>query len=122
MRRHQRPRRAAQRGFSLAEIIAVIVVLGIGSLAVIAIQGGLFTQVKETQDAQTVTFQLQSCAEKIIAVRKELGVEAASNVSCSEFNATVSAANWVPGALDNIAFPPCTLAAPSSLFQALLPE
>jgi prepilin-type N-terminal cleavage/methylation domain-containing protein len=68
-------------GFTLVETILVVMILAIGSVAVIRMQGNLFSQQTNVSTLQT-RMQLQvECAEQVMAVRRyrENGYDAIDN-------------------------------------------
>jgi Tfp pilus assembly protein PilV len=64
------------RGFTLIELVAIIVLLSVGSVAIL----GLFDQtgksIATNQETQTGAQLAQECAEKIIAIRRNSGYAA----------------------------------------------
>lgn len=62
-----------QLGFTLLEMVIVIVLLGITSTTIIQINNGLFSGVNLSRNVQINTQLLQACAERIIASRRFSG-------------------------------------------------
>jgi prepilin-type N-terminal cleavage/methylation domain-containing protein len=58
------------RGFSLVEVILVIVVLAIGMVALVPLFGGLSSGWSQTGDVQTGTQLVQQCGEHILGTRR----------------------------------------------------
>ena len=61
------PGRAAQRGFTLLEMIMVVVILGIASVAVVTIVARVGAGQDENSDLQVGAQLLQECGEWIVA-------------------------------------------------------
>jgi len=58
------------RGFSLIEMIIVIVVLSIGAVALLSMQGQVVRGQADDNDIQTGAQLLQECGEQILATRR----------------------------------------------------
>jgi prepilin-type N-terminal cleavage/methylation domain-containing protein len=65
----QRPH-CTEGGFTLLELVVVIVLLGVTSTAVIRLNGGLFKNGSSIRDLQSDTQLLQACAEQVMASRR----------------------------------------------------
>ncbi len=65
----QRPH-CTEAGFTLLELVVVIVLLGVASTAVIQLNGGLFKNGSSIRDLQSDTQLLQACAEQVMASRR----------------------------------------------------
>lgn len=59
-----------QGGFTLIELVIVIVLLSITSTAVIQLNGGLFRNGNSIRDLQSDTQLLQACAEHVMGLRR----------------------------------------------------
>jgi prepilin-type N-terminal cleavage/methylation domain-containing protein len=64
-------------GFTLLELVVVIVLLGITSTAIIQLNGGLFRNGNSVRDLQSDTQLLQACAEQVMASRRLGGYNSA---------------------------------------------
>lgn len=60
-------------GFSLIELIIVIVLISVGLLGLSRLTGGLGKAVINTADLQTMSQYAQECAERVISTRRESG-------------------------------------------------
>jgi prepilin-type N-terminal cleavage/methylation domain-containing protein len=58
------------RGFTLMESILVMIVLGLASLGIIALQGRLFTDVGAVDGMQVSTRLMHECGEQVLAQRR----------------------------------------------------
>ena len=65
---HRRPH--CSRGFTLMESILVMIVLGLASLGIIAMQGRLFTNVGTVDGMQVSTRLMHECGEQVLAQRR----------------------------------------------------
>jgi prepilin-type N-terminal cleavage/methylation domain-containing protein len=65
----------AQRGFTLIELVVVIVLLSITAAAIIQLNGGLFKSGNSIRDLQSDTQLLQACAEHVLATRRLTGYD-----------------------------------------------
>ncbi len=63
----------AERGFTLIELVVIIVLLSITSAAIIHLNGGLFKSDNSIRDLQSDTQLLQACAEHVISTRRLSG-------------------------------------------------
>jgi len=75
-----------QRGFTLIETLAVMVLLGIAAATVITLQGAVFTRQSENKDLQVGVQLLQECGEQILALRRHVpgpGYAAVTTSACS---------------------------------------
>jgi prepilin-type N-terminal cleavage/methylation domain-containing protein len=60
-------------GFSLIELIVVIVLISVGLLGLSRLTGGLGKAMYGTADLQTMSQYAQECAERVISTRRESG-------------------------------------------------
>jgi prepilin-type N-terminal cleavage/methylation domain-containing protein len=73
---------AAQRGFTLFETIIVISILALVSAGLLAMQPQVF-KVQDTGRDQIIGLELmRSCAERLLAVRRQTGYANVSTTSC----------------------------------------
>ena len=82
-----RGRRRAAGGFTLIEMIIVIVVLGVSMTAIISLQGQVVRGQTDNADYQTGVQLLQECAEQVLALRRASGYPAVNANSCSSLGA-----------------------------------
>jgi len=64
-------------GFSLIELIVVIVLISVGLLGLSRLTGGLGKAMYGTADLQTMSQYAQECAERVISTRRESGFASA---------------------------------------------
>lgn len=62
--------RLRSRGFTLMETIIVMIVLGLASVGIIAMQGRLFTGLDTVDGMQVNTRVMLECAERVLAHRR----------------------------------------------------
>lgn len=62
--------RRTQAGFSLIELVAIIVLLSAGAVAIMGLYSGASRTLGSNQDAQIATQLAQECGEHIIAQRR----------------------------------------------------
>ncbi len=89
-------RRSPVRGFTLIELIVVIVLLGIASAAVIRLNSGLNANASHIQDLQSNTQLLQACAERVVASRRLSGFNETAgfyDAMCEQLPTMTSAGN-----------------------------
>lgn len=73
------------RGFTLVELIMIIVLLGIGLTGLMAMFGRSVGSLDENTDIQTGAQLVQQCAERIIGTRRQStgGYALITNLTCS---------------------------------------
>jgi prepilin-type N-terminal cleavage/methylation domain-containing protein len=59
-----------QRGFTLIELVAIIVLLSVGATAILALFGQVGRSIATNQETQTGAQLAQACAEQIMAFRR----------------------------------------------------
>ena len=64
---------AHSSGFTLVESIIVLVVLAIAAVAIVSLQGNIFTGQSDNKDLQVGVQLMQECAEQILAIRQKNG-------------------------------------------------
>ena len=74
---------AHSSGFTLVESIIVLVVLAIAAVAIVSLQGHIFTGQSGNKDLQVGVQLLQECAEQVLAVRRQSGYAAVTTNTCS---------------------------------------
>jgi len=62
------------RGFTLIELVAIIVLLSVGATAILALFGQVGRSIATNQETQTGAQLAQACAEQIMAFRRNAGV------------------------------------------------
>ena len=65
--------RQPSRGFTLIELVVVIILLGIAGAAVVMLQGSVFSQRELTRDQQIGAQLQQECAERFVVIRRTQG-------------------------------------------------
>jgi prepilin-type N-terminal cleavage/methylation domain-containing protein len=63
-----------QRGFTLIELVAIIVLLSVGATALLALFGQVGRSIATNQETQTGAQLAQACAEQIMAFRRNTAV------------------------------------------------
>jgi prepilin-type N-terminal cleavage/methylation domain-containing protein len=61
---------ARQRGFTLIELVAIIVLLSVGATSLLALFGQVGRSIATNQETQTGAQLAQACAEQIMAFRR----------------------------------------------------
>lgn len=61
---------ARSRGFTLIELVMIIVLLGVGGTAILSLFGNVARSLDDNQDTQTGIQLVQECAEYIMAFRR----------------------------------------------------
>jgi prepilin-type N-terminal cleavage/methylation domain-containing protein len=70
MKQHRRTHAGHSQGFTLVEMIMVVVMLGIAGVGISSMQGSLFTGAASVKDMQVRTPLMLECAEQVLAVRR----------------------------------------------------
>lgn len=72
-----------QRGFTLIEMIAVVVLLGIAAATIISMQGNILNPQRSVDltTAQVYSRLQQACAEQVLLVERQDGIDQVTNVS-----------------------------------------
>lgn len=74
-------RRLGSRGFTLIEMIAVVVLLAIAATTIIRMQGNLFSQQTGVTDMQVASRLQVACAEQVLQVQRQDGIDQVTNVT-----------------------------------------
>jgi prepilin-type N-terminal cleavage/methylation domain-containing protein len=61
---------SATRGFTLVEVLMVIVIVGAAAAGIAGMQGSLFQNRASVEDMQVRTSLMQACAEQVLAIRR----------------------------------------------------
>jgi prepilin-type N-terminal cleavage/methylation domain-containing protein len=75
-----------QRGFTLMETLAVMVVLGIAAATIITLQATVFARHSDNKDLQTGAQAVHECAEQVLAMRRRApgsGYAAVTTAACN---------------------------------------
>ena len=70
-------------GFTLIELVLVIVMLSIASVGLVALFGQLTSSLAVNNDTQTAAQQAQECAEYLLSVRRRAGYNLGGIADCS---------------------------------------
>lgn len=73
MNRHPPLPRGGSTGFSLIELVVIIVVMAIAATGVIALNAGIFSGQDDNADLQVGSALMQECGELILAKRQKAG-------------------------------------------------
>jgi hypothetical protein len=71
------------RGFTLFETILVIGLLALASVSLMKLQSNVFTTQTYGRDESVGNDLLRGCAERLLAVRRQVGYDQVSNTLCS---------------------------------------
>jgi prepilin-type N-terminal cleavage/methylation domain-containing protein len=71
--------RLNHRGFTLVEVIIVMVILSIAAVAIGKIVGGIFTGRTSVNEAQVRTQMVTECLEQVITVKRQDGFDELTN-------------------------------------------
>ena len=80
------PARRRAPGFTLLELLMVMVLLGVASVAIASLGANLFSGQAASRDLVVGTQLLQECAEQVLAVRRNKGYTAVTTSVCSGLN------------------------------------
>lgn len=81
--RHCRVRRRRQGGFTLFETILVIGILGLVSAVIAGIQPRVFATQTASRDEVAGVDLMRACAERLLAVRRNIGYTSVTNTLCN---------------------------------------
>ena len=81
--RHWRVRRRRQGGFTLFETILVIGMLALVSAAIAAMQPRVFATQTTSRDEVVGVDLMRACAERLLAVRRNIGYASVTDTSCN---------------------------------------
>lgn len=82
-RRHDRMRPHRQGGFTLFETILVIALLGLVSAVIARMQPRVFATQTTSRDAVAGVDLMRACAERLLAVRRNIGYTNVTNTLCN---------------------------------------
>ncbi len=110
----QRPRR--QRGFTLFETVLVIALLALASLGLLAIQPQVFKTQTTGRDQFVGQELMRACAERLLAVRRNVGYVGVTSTLCNGMgalggfasNPTVTLANAAGNSVATCSTASCT--------------
>lgn len=80
------PTRSRVSGFTLLELLMVMVLLGVAAVAIASLSAHLFSGQSASRDLVVGTQLLQECAEQVLAVRRNKGYTAVTTSACSGLN------------------------------------
>lgn len=105
------PGRHIPRGFSLIELIVVIVVVSIAAVVLLQLFTGVAESLASNEDIQTASQLAQECGEHVMAVRRNpaQGVGAVTNSVCDVLPAPLPGFARAVAVTDLTASPPCTV-------------
>lgn len=83
---------SSARGFSLIELIIIIVVMAIAAAGVITMNTGIFSGQADNARMETSTALMQECAERILSKKEQSGLSATDLASSSAATALCSSA------------------------------
>ena len=98
-------------GFSMIELIIVIVVVSIAAVGMLALFGGVGRSLNINEDTQTAAQLGQECSEHILAARRNplLGYSAISNTICDVLPTPLAGFDRTVAVTDLTTSPPCTV-------------
>ena len=99
------------KGFSLIELIIVIVVVSIAAVGMLALFGGVGRSLSINEDTQTAAQLGQECSEHIMGARRNpnLGFGAIDNAICDLLPAPLAGFTRKVTVTDLTTSPPCTV-------------
>ena len=98
-------------GFSLIELVIVIVVVSIAAVGMLALFGGVARSLNINEDTQTAAQLGQECSEHILAARRnpKMGYSAINNTICDVLPAPLAGFTRTVAVTDLTTSPPCTV-------------
>ena len=99
------------KGFSLIELIIVIVVVSIAAVGMLALFGGVGRSLSINEDTQTAAQLGQECCEHILGARRnpKIGYSAINDASCDVLPAPLAGFARKVTVTDLTTSPPCTV-------------
>lgn len=99
------------KGFSLIELIIIIVVVSIAAVGMLALFGGVGRSLGINEDTQTAAQLGQECSEHILAARRnpKIGYSAINNTICDVLPAPLAGFTRTVAVTDLTTSPPCTV-------------
>ncbi len=116
------PGRHILRGFSLIELVVVIVVVSIAAVVLLGLFGGIAKSLGSNEDIQTAAQLAQECSEHVMAVRRNpaQGFAAVTNTVCDVLPAPLPGFTRTVAVTDLTASPPCTVTAAGTCKQVVV--
>lgn len=116
------PGRRIPRGFSLIELIIVIVVVSIAAVVLLQLFTGVAESLASNEDIQTASQLAQECGEHVMAVRRDpkTGFAAVTNSVCDVLPAPLPGFTRAVAVTDLTASPPCTVTAAGTCKQVVV--
>lgn len=103
--------RPLYKGFSLIELIIVIVVVSIAAVSMLALFGGAARSLNINEDTQTAAQLGQECSEHILAARRnpQIGYGGIDDTICNALPDPLAGFTRTVTVTDLITSPPCTV-------------
>lgn len=116
------PGRRRVRGFSLIELIVVIVVVSIAAVVLLQLFTGVAESLASNEDIQTATQLAQECSEHVMAVRRDpaRGFAAVTDAVCDVLPAPLPGFTRAVAVTDLTASPPCTVTTAGTCKQVVV--
>ena len=104
-------KRLPDKGFSLIELVMIIVVVSIAAVGMLSLFGGVARSLAINEDGQTAAQLGQECSEHVLAARRNpnIGFGAINNTICDALPAPLTGFTRKVNVTDLTASPPCTV-------------
>lgn len=114
--------RQMPRGFSLIELIALIVVVSIATVVLLAQFGGIAKSLSSNEDIQTAAQLAQECSEHVMAVRRNpaQGFAAVTDTVCDVLPAPLPGFTRTVDVTELTTSPPCTVTTAGTCKQVIV--
>ena len=114
--------RHMSRGFSLIELIALIVVVSIAAVVLLAQFGGIAKSLASNEDIQTAAQFAQECSEHVMAVRRNpaQGFAAVTDTVCDVLPAPLPGFTRTVDVTELTTSPPCTVITAGTCKQVIV--